>query len=408
LEQAIAKLDDESRVIFVLNKINSLPLATFLGFLGVNKSEAESKLSDSVLNISRSQSSIESEAALDTLVESLPSEIQPDENLLDSTLDEINEIRGKEFKEIEVNIEELEELIEFEKKRKEAPQKKKRVKKEGYKKVKVLKTSFNIIIGILLLTLIVSVAHYFITSTNEWKVSLVSGKPLKNKVPIVKIEEFIPGDIISTDDFSSASIDIAEIGRINILGNTSFGRVDNDNYGQLLKGKLKVNTVEKKENLHIVIPNAIIENIDLGTRYLLEVDSMGNSLIVLEKGWLRVNSGDDEIIFPQKYNLKILSGNGVSLPYHSKSGLHLVTLFEDYLFNGKKNKTLYRIIQSSTEKEAIILWNLLQRVKTDQRTAVYDKLYKLVPHTDDIAEKDMLSLDQNMLQIWLDEIKWYL
>ena len=106
--------------------------------------------------------------------------------------------------------------------------------------------------------------------------------------------------------------------------------------------------------------------------------------------------------------MKILSGKGASLPYYSKSALHLVTLFEDYLFNGKKNITLNRIIESSTEKETIALWNLLQMVSPDQRDVVYDKLYKLVPHTDDVTKKDMLSLDKNMLRIWLDEIKWFL
>jgi len=408
LENAIAELDNESRVIFVLNKIDGHPLATFSGFLRVNKSEAESKLSDSVLNISKSLSSIESEAGLDTLIESLPGEIQPDENLIDVALNEINEIRIKEFKEKEADSEELEELIEFEKKRKEVGKRKKETKNEIYKKRKGHKSSDKIIVGILILTAIVSFALYFITSANEWKVSLVSGKPLKNNVPIVKMAELIPGDIISTDDVSSASIDISEIGRINILGNTSFSRLEDDNSGELHNGKLKVNTVEANDNLHIAIPGATIENIDLETRYSLEVDSKGNSLIVLERGWLRVNSGDDEIIFPEKYNLKILSGSSVSLPFHFKSSYDLIALLEDYLFNGKKNITLNRIIESSTEKEAILLWNLLQRVNTDQRSAVYDKLYELVPHPNDIAREDILSLGKNMLQMWLDEIEWYL
>ncbi|MCH7516455.1 MAG: hypothetical protein IIB08_04945 [Bacteroidetes bacterium] len=407
-EKAIAELDYESRVIFVLNKIYGHPLETFLGFIGINNSEAERKLSDSVFNISRSLSGMKSEAGIDTLIKSFPSEIQPDGNLIDSALDEINEIRFKELKEKGADAEELEELIEYEKKRKAAGKNKKRGKKVVYKKGRVLIPSDKIIIGILIITALVSFTLHFITSINEWKISLVSGKPLKNEVSIVKTEEFIPGDMISTNDVSSVSIDIAEIGRINILGNTYFGRLDNDNNGELLKGKLRVNTVLAKENLHIAIPGATIENIYSGTRYSLEVDSKSNSLIVLEKGWLLVNSGDDEIIFPQKYNLKILSGSGVSLPYYSRSGFHLVTLFEDYLFNGKKKITLNKIIESSTEKETIVLWNLLQRVKPDQRSIIYDKLYKLVPHTNDVTKKDMLSLDKNMLRIWLDEIKWFL
>ncbi len=169
-----------------------------------------------------------------------------------------------------------------------------------------------------------------------------------------------------------------------------------------------MNTVGAADNLHIKIPSATVENIDLDSRYSIEVDSKGNSLIVLESGWLRVNSGDDKIILPEKYNLKILSGSGVSLPYYSTSGLILIALFEEYMFNGQTDNILDKIIGSSTEKESIMLWNLLQRVKPDQQDVVYDKLYELVPHPDDISKKDMLSLERDKLQIWLSEIKWYL
>jgi DNA-directed RNA polymerase specialized sigma24 family protein len=408
LENAIAGLDDESRAIFVLNKIDGKPLATFSGFLGVNKSDAETKLSDSVSNISNSLSNVDSEAGLDTLVASLPSKIQPGENLVESALSEINEIRIKELKEKDANSEELKELIELEKKRKKALKKKYTSEKVVYKKEKKLKSSDKMIISTLLLTSLVSFTLFLITSTNEWKLSSVSGKPLKNKNPIAMMEEILPGDLISTNDVSTAGIDIADIGRINIFSKTNFTRLEDDNSAELHEGKLKVNTIDANDNFRIAIPNATVENIDLGTRYSVDVDPNGNSYIVLEKGWLKVNSGGDEIIFPGKYNLKVLSGSGASLPYYSKSSLVLISLFEDYLFNGNEEITLNRIIETSTEKEAIVLWNLLQKVEPNHRSTVYDKLNELVPHPDDTIKKGILSLDQNMLQSWLDEIKWYL
>jgi DNA-directed RNA polymerase specialized sigma24 family protein len=408
LENAIAELDDKSRAIFVLNKIDGKPLATFSGFLGVNKVDAETKLSDSVLNITNLLPNIESEEGLDTLVESLPSKIQPNENLIEFTFSKINEIRIKELRERDAKSEELKELIEIEKKRKKALKKKYKREKVVYKKEKVLKSSDKTIISILLLTSLVSFILFLITTTNEWKLSSVSGKPLKNNIPVVQMEEILPGELISTNDVSTAGIDIADIGRINIFGNTSFTRIQDDNSGELLKGKLKVNTIKAKDNLHIAIPNATIEIIDFGCRYLVNVDPNGSSHIELEKGWLRVSSGSDEIIFPEKYNLKILSRGGAGLPYYSKSGLIQITLIEDYLFNGKKESTLNRIIESATEKDAIILWNLLQRVNSDRRASICNKLNEIVPHPDDITENGILSLDKSMLQRWLHEIKWYL
>jgi len=408
LEKAIAELDDECRAIFVLNKVDGRPLATFSSFIGVSNQEAENKLSDSVSIISRSLSNIESEASLDTLIQSLPNEIQPDEKLLDSIIDEINELRIKELSKKELDEEQRQELRELERKRKESRRKNRATKKVVIKKGKGITVRDKITIGILLFISLVSFSLYLITSPNEWKLSLLSGKPLKNKVPIVEVEELIPGDMITTDELSSASINILDIGRINIFENTNFERLDSDNSCELIKGKLKVNTAGANDNLSIKIPDASIEDFYTGTSYSVEVDSKENSLISLEKGWLHVDSGNDEIIFPEKYNLKILNGKGAGLPYYAKCDIILLNLIEDYLFNGNENSTLDRILNFAAENEAIMLWNLLQRVKPDQRSAVYDKLNELVPHPDNITKKDMLSLDQEHLQIWLKEIRWYL
>lgn len=408
LENAIAKLDDESRAIFVLNKIWGKPLATFSGFLGVNKADAENKLSNSISSIASSLPNMESDGGLDTLVGFLPDKIEPEEDLLGIALSKVNEMRIKELKEMDSNSEELKELIEIEKKRKAALKKKYKGKKVVYKEGKALKSSDKLIIGFLLLTSLVSFILYLTTSINEWKLSSVIGKPIKNKAPIVKLEEILPGDVISTNNESSAAVDIVGIGRINIFGNTSFTRLEEDNGAELHYGKMMINTLKSDDNLHIAIPEAIIEGLELGSRYSVFVNPSGNSDIQLEKGWLLVKSGSHEIIFPQKYNLRVVNGSGVSLPYYSESSSLLVSLVEEYLFNGNESIKLNSILESSTEKEAITLWNLLPRVNEDQRGVVYEKLYELVPHTSDISRDDVLSLEKSFLQTWLDEIKWYL
>ena len=64
------------------------------------------------------------------------------------------------------------------------------------------------------------------------------------------------------------------------------------------------------------------------------------------------------------------------------------------------------IIESSSAKDGITLWNLFRMVKPEQRQVVYDKLYELFPHSDKINREDMLTLDEDMLYIWLEEIDW--
>ncbi|MCH6574871.1 MAG: hypothetical protein IH795_06660 [Bacteroidetes bacterium] len=121
---------------------------------------------------------------------------------------------------------------------------------------------------------------------------------------------------------------------------------------------------------------------------------------------MRVISGNIQTIFPGHHNLKILRGSGASIPYYSGSVFELITLLEEYLFGGRRGTTLNRILALSTEKENITLWNLLQRVTPEHRNAVYDKLYELIPHPASIEKKEILNLDPDALQDWLEEIEW--
>ena len=76
------------------------------------------------------------------------------------------------------------------------------------------------------------------------------------------------------------------------------------------------------------------------------------------------------------------------------------------MFGRKSDVTLDMIIESSSAKDGITLWNLFRMIEPGQRQVVYDKLYELYPHTDEIDREDILTLDENMLYVWLEKIRW--
>jgi len=256
--------------------------------------------------------------------------------------------------------------------------------------------------------LIAGIFIYSFTSTESWKVYSTLGDPLLNKEPFSESIDFTPGDLITVDDVSSAIIEMPGIGRIKVFNGTSVKRLEKDNSCRLLSGKLAINALGAKENLSLVVPDAKIQGFQDGVDYSVQVDKRGNSVIELEAGWLVVSSGNNVIIFPKNYSLRILNGGGVSIPYYSNSGSNLKALLEEYLFNGKRGLILNGIIELSTKKESITLWNLLQRVKPKHRSTVYEKLYALVPHSDSVTKNDLLDLAQDPLQIWFEEIEWSL
>jgi hypothetical protein len=229
-----------------------------------------------------------------------------------------------------------------------------------------------------------------------------------NNNPISSAVDLSAGDIIKTDDLSSATIGITNIARINLGGNTTFKRLQDGNSGQLLLGSINIVEYGNEEGLSVEVPEATIENFDQRANYSVKVDKRGNTVVKLQAGRLRVHSSRDVIIFPKHYSIRILKGGGVSIPYYTESESVISSLLDKYLFNGKMGTTLNKILNISTRKESITLWNLLQRVKPKHKNAVYDKLYELVPHPDAIMKSSALNLDQMALQKWLEEIKWTL
>ena len=94
--------------------------------------------------------------------------------------------------------------------------------------------------------------------------------------------------------------------------------------------------------------------------------------------------------------MNVLNGSGVSVPYYSNSDLIESSLLDEYLFNGKMETILSSIIESSAEHDAILLWNLLQRVEPEQRIVVYEKLNELTYEAYTEIEKAGLQYMQDL------------
>jgi len=199
---------------------------------------------------------------------------------------------------------------------------------------------------------------------------------------------------------------LPDVGTIEVLENTIIKRLNGRYSVKLISGKIIVNTIGAKEYLHIKTSLAVINEFNLGSNFIVQSDGSGNSAIELIDGRLQYVSRGTEIIFSGEYKLKIFKGAEASLPFHTSSTPEYISLLDEYMFGKKKsNENLNIIIESSSAKDGITLWNLFRIVKPEQRQVVYDKLYELFPHSDEIDREDILTLDEDMLYVWLEEIE---
>jgi DNA-directed RNA polymerase specialized sigma24 family protein len=408
MEKIIAELNLENRIAFVLYKVENYNLSEISNFIGISKSEAEIKLSESIEKISRAMSEAQPDLELSEHWQNLQELIEPDENILKSALEEIKGIKTEEIKEEEIategnkEIEQIENAIEKERK---AKAKAERARKKWGEILPSINISKKVILGATISLLIVYLLIQITTSSHNWSVSILSGTPLINDKPVENTTVLAVDDVISTDGLSTALIEIPEVGKIEILNSTTFKRLDEDFSGELIKGKSIVQSDSTTVGLSILIPKAKIENFSTRTNYSVLIDERGNSVIEPSKGWLRVLSGDYELILPKEYRLNVYKEFGVSVPHHSESNFEFITRLEEYLFGGKRNTTFNFLLSLSTNRESVTLWNLLRRVNPEQREAVYNKLYELIPHSDSILKEYILILKSDELLLWLGEIR---
>ena len=195
--------------------------------------------------------------------------------------------------------------------------------------------------------MLVTVYLYLFSDTAQWTIVIKSGTPQLNYQNITGKTDFNIGDILKTNDECKATLELPNVGTIEVLEGTTIERLNESYAAKLKSGKIIINTDGAKEFLRIKTSQAVINEFNLGSNYILESDGDGYSKIELIDGWLQVIFREYEFTFPYEYNLKIFKGAGAGLPFHTSCSFEFISLLEQYMFGRKSDITLDKIIESS-------------------------------------------------------------
>lgn len=399
------KLSDTNKFILTLNFIENYSADAIAKLLNIEANDIVQRVTDSIKAIIDGS---DEEQSVDTVFEelqNLQSDFIPENNLLKSALDKIYDMKIEDWeKEEKKRLQE--EILKLAKDSKENKAKHKHERVKIKKEVSKLKFNNKFLLYPLIIAVLVTIIFYFFSDTAQWKMVIKSGTPLLNNQIISGNTNINVGDRVQINDISEATLELPNVGTILVLENTTIERLDERYSAKLISGKIIINTDGAKEFLSIKSSQAIVSEFSLGSNYILESDGDGYLMIELLDGWLQVIFREFEIIFPREYNLKIFKGAGAGLPFHTSSTFEFITLLERYMFGRKSDVSLDMIIESSSKKDAITLWNLFRIVEPEQRQVVYNKLYELFPDTGELDREDILSLDEKVLYVWLEQIKW--
>jgi hypothetical protein len=263
------------------------------------------------------------------------------------------------------------------------------------------------------LLLAASVAVYFAIRPSRdyagWTVAKATGKP---QIAPIQGKSTAPiGAKVATDATSSAQLQFKQGPRVDLRESTE-ATVTGEPSVSLASGHLDVQVPQNAGACKVETP-AIACTLAPGSTASIQTGD-SDSQILVKVGWAEVASGDEHLRLADNYGC---SANPKSAdiwpPYRVKDAkaAAFTKQIDDLLHSqGKRDeKTQYMILSKALEQaqpaDAVLLWNLLPRVDEMQRSAVRNRLAKIVKNPPKGEAFDaVLKLDKNAMDAWWNAV----
>ena len=212
------------------------------------------------------------------------------------------------------------------------------------------------------------------------------------------------GETFETDSVSVASIDVAEVGRLDLEPSTRLRLL------QSAEGRKRV--ALDRGTIHAAIwappgefvvdtPSAVA--VDLGCMYTLRVDDSGGGLLRTTLGWVGFRSHGRESFIPAGAAAVTRAQSGPGTPYFedaSESFRAALSQFDVGTDPAERHAALQTILREARFHDGLTLWHLLSRADDADRFAVFDRLAALVPPPAGVTREGIQRLDRATLDAW--------
>lgn len=243
---------------------------------------------------------------------------------------------------------------------------------------------------------------------SAWQVENLSGEP--SLINSSKNELLEIGGILETDEKSSAKIEVADIGQVEIAPNSLVKLVNSSATEHRLAleyGALEAKIFAPPRLFVVDTPTAAA--VDLGCAYKLEVDKAGNSKLHVTSGYVALERDGRESIVPAGAFCLTRRGKGIGTPYLESASDYFQKALYKFDFENGRDNSLKKILAAARKGDTLTLWHLLSRVSGDEREKVLDKIISFKPLPEIVTREGILRLEKEMLDELRYEVEgfWY-
>ena len=244
-------------------------------------------------------------------------------------------------------------------------------------------------------------------------VTTIAGSPMIGARPVGDRGRLLPGRWIETDSAARASIDIADIGRVDLDPQSRLRLVSSrpgDYRMHLLHGTLHALIWAPPGQFAVDTPTST--TVDLGCAYTLNVGDDGLGLVKVETGWVGFEWQGRESFIPAGAVCVTRPALGPGTPYFDdvspafRAAIDVIDAGDSRAPNAEAERraALALVLTQARDKDVVTLWHLLSRLRPEERDAVFNALARFVPPPESITRDGIRRGDRAMLDAWWDRL----
>ena len=218
---------------------------------------------------------------------------------------------------------------------------------------------------------------------------------------------FRPGEMLATGA-GVASLTVGTIGQVELDTATRVRLLASratEHRLALERGTLRAEILAPPRLFVVETPSGTA--IDLGCAYTLEVDSLGNSSIVVTAGWVEFSDRGRTALIPAGFRTTARHGLGVGTPVADDASPALVAAVEALdRYGMASDSALDIILREARPSDAVTLWHLLSgwRGSYLRRVRLHDRLAAITPPPAEARASVVFRNDPMLMRLWWEKL----
>ena len=234
------KLSDTDKYILTLNLVEDYSADAIAKLFNMETNEIIERITDSIkIIVDSSEEKLTVDTALEE-IKSLQIKTIPDENLLKSAMDRIYDMKVEDWENQEKKRLTEEILKHEEETRKNKDKNKSERIKIKYEKPTVRFNKKYLLFPFVIAILVIGYLYIFSVRA-QWTVVNKAGTPQLNHQNIADKTDFNIGDVLQTNEESKATLEMPNVGKVEVFENTTIERLNESYSAKLINGKLIIN-----------------------------------------------------------------------------------------------------------------------------------------------------------------------